>query len=199
MMAGTAYSAAASSKADGWSITRGSNSSSTAWRIFLSKPSFISRSTTPPTPSTPTAAPSLTAVGLFSHRISTSPSRSRSKPSCAAIPGRSYPSPGRTENTVSPSSRSRKWAAATFSSAPMYGWKNISAVATTGASDSFLQLQKHLVCRRVLRFIWLFMIYLLGGSGYVGQAYQALLTRKGIPFRNLRRAELDRSEERRVG
>lgn len=35
------------------------------------------------------------------------------------------------------------------------------------------------------------MIYLLGGSGYVGQAYQQLLTRKGIPFRNLRRAELD--------
>lgn len=35
------------------------------------------------------------------------------------------------------------------------------------------------------------MIYLLGGSGYVGQAYQALLTRKGIPFRNVRRAELD--------
>jgi 3,5-epimerase/4-reductase len=35
------------------------------------------------------------------------------------------------------------------------------------------------------------MIYLLGGSGYVGQAYQALLTRKGISFRNLRRAELD--------
>ncbi len=35
------------------------------------------------------------------------------------------------------------------------------------------------------------MIYLLGGSGYVGAAYQALLTRKGIPFRNLRRAELD--------
>jgi 3,5-epimerase/4-reductase len=35
------------------------------------------------------------------------------------------------------------------------------------------------------------MIYLLGGSGYVGQSYQALLTRKGIPFRNLRRAELD--------
>ncbi|MBS0633199.1 MAG: sugar nucleotide-binding protein [Verrucomicrobia bacterium] len=35
------------------------------------------------------------------------------------------------------------------------------------------------------------MIYLLGGSGYVGQAYQSLLTRKGIPFRNLRRAELD--------
>ncbi len=35
------------------------------------------------------------------------------------------------------------------------------------------------------------MIYLLGGSGYVGHAYQALLTRKGIPFRNLRRADLD--------
>jgi dTDP-4-dehydrorhamnose reductase len=35
------------------------------------------------------------------------------------------------------------------------------------------------------------MIYLLGGSGYVGQAYQALLTRKGIPFRNLRRADVD--------
>lgn len=37
------------------------------------------------------------------------------------------------------------------------------------------------------------MIYLLGGSGYVGHAYQALLTRKGIPFRNLRRAECDYS------
>lgn len=35
------------------------------------------------------------------------------------------------------------------------------------------------------------MIYLLGGSGYVGHAYQALLTRKGITFRNLRRADLD--------
>lgn len=35
------------------------------------------------------------------------------------------------------------------------------------------------------------MIYLLGGSGYVGQTYQALLTRKGIPFRNLRRADVD--------
>ncbi len=35
------------------------------------------------------------------------------------------------------------------------------------------------------------MIYLLGGSGYVGQAYQALLTRKRVPFRNLRRAEAD--------
>ncbi|MFA5057816.1 MAG: sugar nucleotide-binding protein [Opitutaceae bacterium] len=35
------------------------------------------------------------------------------------------------------------------------------------------------------------MIYLLGGSGYVGQAYQALLCRKHLPFRNLRRAEID--------
>ncbi len=35
------------------------------------------------------------------------------------------------------------------------------------------------------------MIYLLGGSGYVGQAYQALLKRKNIPFRNLRRADID--------
>ncbi len=35
------------------------------------------------------------------------------------------------------------------------------------------------------------MIYLLGGSGYVGHAYQQLLSRKGIPFRNLRRSELD--------
>ena len=38
------------------------------------------------------------------------------------------------------------------------------------------------------------MIYLLGGSGYVGHAYQALLTRKGIPFKNLRRAEIDYSD-----
>ena len=35
------------------------------------------------------------------------------------------------------------------------------------------------------------MIYLLGGSGYVGQAYQSLLTSKGIPFKNLRRSDLD--------
>jgi dTDP-4-dehydrorhamnose reductase len=35
------------------------------------------------------------------------------------------------------------------------------------------------------------MIYLLGGSGYVGLAYQDLLTAKGIPFKNLRRADLD--------
>ena len=35
------------------------------------------------------------------------------------------------------------------------------------------------------------MIYLLGGSGYVGQAYQKLISRKGIPFKNLQRKELD--------
>jgi dTDP-4-dehydrorhamnose reductase len=35
------------------------------------------------------------------------------------------------------------------------------------------------------------MIYLLGGSGYVGSAYQALLQRKGLAFRNIRRAEFD--------
>ncbi len=37
------------------------------------------------------------------------------------------------------------------------------------------------------------MIYLLGGSGYVGGAYQALLRKKGIPFVNLRRADVDYS------
>ena len=35
------------------------------------------------------------------------------------------------------------------------------------------------------------MIYLLGGSGYVGQAYQTLLTAKGVACKNLRRSELD--------
>jgi dTDP-4-dehydrorhamnose reductase len=35
------------------------------------------------------------------------------------------------------------------------------------------------------------MIYLLGGSGYVGQAYQALLRRKGLSFHNLRRSDVD--------
>ncbi|HEY1849373.1 MAG TPA: sugar nucleotide-binding protein [Opitutaceae bacterium] len=35
------------------------------------------------------------------------------------------------------------------------------------------------------------MIYLLGGSGYVGQAYQALFRRLGVAFRSLRRADLD--------
>ncbi len=35
------------------------------------------------------------------------------------------------------------------------------------------------------------MIYLLGGAGYVGQAYQKLLREKGVPFASLARAELD--------
>ncbi len=39
------------------------------------------------------------------------------------------------------------------------------------------------------------MIYLLGGSGYVGSAYQALLQRKNIPFRNLRRADFDYTDK----
>jgi dTDP-4-dehydrorhamnose reductase len=38
------------------------------------------------------------------------------------------------------------------------------------------------------------MIYLLGGSGYVGSAYQALLTRKGLAFSNIRRADFDYSD-----
>ncbi|HEY1793774.1 MAG TPA: sugar nucleotide-binding protein [Opitutaceae bacterium] len=37
------------------------------------------------------------------------------------------------------------------------------------------------------------MIYLLGGSGYVGQAFQALLRHKGLQYRNLRRSETDYS------
>ena len=35
------------------------------------------------------------------------------------------------------------------------------------------------------------MIYLLGGSGYVGGAYQVFFRSKGIAFRNLSRSELD--------
>jgi dTDP-4-dehydrorhamnose reductase len=35
------------------------------------------------------------------------------------------------------------------------------------------------------------MILLLGGSGYVGQAYQRLFARKNLPFRNLARRDLD--------
>jgi dTDP-4-dehydrorhamnose reductase len=35
------------------------------------------------------------------------------------------------------------------------------------------------------------MIYLLGGSGYVGGAFQSLFRRKGMPYRNLRRSEVD--------
>ena len=39
------------------------------------------------------------------------------------------------------------------------------------------------------------MIYLLGGSGYVGLAYQALFTRRGLPFRVVRRADLDYTDQ----
>jgi dTDP-4-dehydrorhamnose reductase len=35
------------------------------------------------------------------------------------------------------------------------------------------------------------MIYLIGGSGYVGSAFQELFLQKGICYRNLRRAEVD--------
>jgi dTDP-4-dehydrorhamnose reductase len=35
------------------------------------------------------------------------------------------------------------------------------------------------------------LVYLLGGSGYVGQAYQKLLKSKGVPFRILTRQEVD--------
>jgi dTDP-4-dehydrorhamnose reductase len=35
------------------------------------------------------------------------------------------------------------------------------------------------------------MIYLIGGSGYVGSAYQALFVQKEICFRNLKRADVD--------
>jgi dTDP-4-dehydrorhamnose reductase len=35
------------------------------------------------------------------------------------------------------------------------------------------------------------MIYLLGGSGYVGQAYQQFLSRKGIAFKSIARAQFD--------
>jgi dTDP-4-dehydrorhamnose reductase len=38
------------------------------------------------------------------------------------------------------------------------------------------------------------MVYLLGGSGYVGQAFQFFLERRGIRFRNLKRAEVDYSK-----
>lgn len=35
------------------------------------------------------------------------------------------------------------------------------------------------------------MIYLIGGSGYVGKAYQKLLKKKGVPFKTLARKNLD--------
>lgn len=43
------------------------------------------------------------------------------------------------------------------------------------------------------------MIYLLGGSGYVGQAYQRLLTRRGLAFRSIARSELDYADPARLG
>src|SRR5512147_748315 len=43
------------------------------------------------------------------------------------------------------------------------------------------------------------MILLLGGSGYVGHAYQAMLLRKGVPFRNVRRAEVDYADPTALG
>jgi dTDP-4-dehydrorhamnose reductase len=42
------------------------------------------------------------------------------------------------------------------------------------------------------------MIFLLGGSGYVGAAYQSMLARKGIPFRNLRRADFDYTDRAKL-
>lgn len=41
-------------------------------------------------------------------------------------------------------------------------------------------------------------IFLLGGSGYVGQAYQDLLRAKGLPFRSIARAELDYADPARL-
>jgi dTDP-4-dehydrorhamnose reductase len=38
------------------------------------------------------------------------------------------------------------------------------------------------------------MIYLLGGSGYVGSAYQAFFFQNGVSYRNLKRAEVDYSD-----
>lgn len=35
------------------------------------------------------------------------------------------------------------------------------------------------------------MIYLLGGSGYIGSVYQALFKQKGVRYRNLKRVEVD--------
>ncbi|HET9062832.1 MAG TPA: sugar nucleotide-binding protein [Candidatus Binatia bacterium] len=40
------------------------------------------------------------------------------------------------------------------------------------------------------------MIFLLGGSGYVGSAYQTLLRRKNISFRNFRRTDFDYTDAR---
>jgi dTDP-4-dehydrorhamnose reductase len=42
------------------------------------------------------------------------------------------------------------------------------------------------------------MIYILGGSGYIGQAYQKFLTDKGVPFRSLSRTDLNYSNVREL-
>lgn len=42
------------------------------------------------------------------------------------------------------------------------------------------------------------MIYLLGGSGYVGQAFQRLLQRRNLAFKNLRRAEYDYTDTNKL-
>ncbi len=42
------------------------------------------------------------------------------------------------------------------------------------------------------------MIYLLGGTGYIGQAFQRHLSRHAIPHRAIRRAELDYSDPARL-
>lgn len=43
------------------------------------------------------------------------------------------------------------------------------------------------------------MVLLLGGSGYVGRAYQRLFTRLGVPFRNLTRSEVDYTDAHKLG
>jgi dTDP-4-dehydrorhamnose reductase len=40
------------------------------------------------------------------------------------------------------------------------------------------------------------MVYLLGASGYVGQAFQNLLSKKGVPFRSLSRSQIDYTNDR---
>jgi dTDP-4-dehydrorhamnose reductase len=42
------------------------------------------------------------------------------------------------------------------------------------------------------------MIYLLGGSGYVGSAFQSLFRKKGVAFRSLRRSDLDYADPERL-
>ena len=42
------------------------------------------------------------------------------------------------------------------------------------------------------------MIILLGGSGYVGLAYQKLFTRLGVPFRNLARKQVDYTDSHQL-